>query len=103
MQVVYFLQKFKGGTVDDVKYQRQIIDLFVNQVIVYDDKITITYNVSGDHNELTADIIENAANSAAARCSTEYSSSPPFVEKSNTVTFFFIGRLFGITVKSRGR
>ena len=103
MQVVYFLQKFKGGAVDDVKYQRQIIDLFVNQVIVYDDKITITYNVSGDHNELTADIIENASNSAAAGCSTEYSSSPPFAEKSNTVTFFFIGRLFGITVKSRGR
>lgn len=101
MQVVYFLQRFKGGSVDDKEYQRQIIDLFVNRVIVYDDKITITYNVSGEHNELTADIIEKAANLAESGCSTKCTSSPPFAEKSNTVTIFFVGGLFGITVKTR--
>lgn len=101
MQIVYFLHRFKGGAVDDKDYQRQIIDLFVNKVIVYEDKIIITYNISGEHNELTADIVENAADTASSECSTKCTSSPPFVEKSNTVAIFFVGGLFGITVKTR--
>lgn len=64
VQVIYFLQSFKGGAIDDKEYQRQIIDLFVNQVIVYDGKLTITYNVSGEHNKLTADVVEKAADVA---------------------------------------
>lgn len=101
MQVVYFLHKFKGGVVDDTEYQRQIIDTFVNTVIVYDDRITITYNISGDHNEISADIIESASEQADEKCSYKLSSAPPFKQKSNTAVFFFVCGLFGLTVKTR--
>lgn len=101
-QVIYFLEKFKGGNIEDKEYQRKIIDMFVSKVLLYDDKITITYNYSGDKKEVTADIIEEAAFEAASgavdKCSDKFPSAPPIFEKSNT-TIFFVGGLFGIMVK----
>ena len=80
-QVVYYLERFKGGNIDDKEYQRKIIDMFVNKVLLYDDKITITYNYSGDKKEVTADIIEEAAFEAASGagcgCSDKLPSTPP--------------------------
>lgn len=65
-QVAYFLNRFKGGNIEDKEYQRQIIDMFVNKVFLYDDKIIITYNFSGENNEITAEVVEEAA--AQALC-----------------------------------
>ena len=80
-QVIYFLERFKGGDVDDKEYQRQIIDMFVNKVFLYDDKIIITYNYSGDNNEITAEIVEEAAeealSDAVGGCSDKRPSGPP--------------------------
>lgn len=76
-QVVYFMQRFKGGKVDDPDYQRSIIDTFVNKILIYNGRLIITYNVSGDNHEVSAEIIESAAESASERCSTALSSSPP--------------------------
>ena len=80
-QVVYFLERFKGGNVDDKEYQRQIIDMFVNKVLLYDDKIIITYNFSGENNEVAAEIVEEAAeeavNDVKAGCSDKRTSTPP--------------------------
>lgn len=52
-QVIYFLTEFTKGNVDDPKFQRRIIDLLVNSVVVWDDdenpgtfKFTITYNLT---------------------------------------------------------
>lgn len=59
--VIFFLNKFKGGDVTDRAYQRQVIDVFVNKVLVYDDKLVITYNFSGDGNEITAETVEKSA------------------------------------------
>lgn len=101
-QVIYFLEKFKGGDIEDKEYQRKIIDMFVSKVLLYDDKITITYNYSGEKKEVTADIIEEAAFEAASGggdgCSDKLPSAPPIFEKSNT-TLFFVGGLFGIMCK----
>lgn len=60
-QVIYFLERFIGGDISNKEYQRKIIELFVNKVVLYDDKIIITYNISNDKNELSAEIVENAA------------------------------------------
>lgn len=52
-QVIYFLTEFTKGDVNDEEFQRRIIDLLVNSVIVWDEedgeqktnhKITINYN-----------------------------------------------------------
>jgi hypothetical protein len=94
-QVVYFLYKFKGGAITDSDYQRQIIDIFVNQVIVYDDKLIITYNVSGDRKTLTADIIENAAEDDGKVFDLTSVTSTKCL-KVEHVTYFYIYGVFGI-------
>ena len=80
-QVIYFLSRFKGGNIDDKEYQKQLINIFVNKVILYDDKIIITYNFSGEKNEVSAEIIEESAFEAtvdqAEGCSDKCPSPPP--------------------------
>ena len=76
-QVIFFLNRFKNGDVKDKKYQQQIIDLFVNKIYLYDDKIIITYNYSGDNNEVSADIVEQAAFGAEFECSDTVTPPPP--------------------------
>lgn len=52
-QIVYWLSSFKGGSVDDESYCQKLIDTFINSVFVYEDKVVITYNYSGDGNKVT--------------------------------------------------
>ncbi len=68
-QIVYFMEQFKDGDLDDKAYQERVIDTFVNKVILYDDKITITYNHSGENNEVDIELIEEAADDAGVRLS----------------------------------
>ena len=35
---------FKNGDTDSIEFKREIIDLFVNSIYVFDDKIALTYN-----------------------------------------------------------
>lgn len=43
-----WISRFANGSVDDMDYCRKVIDTFVTKVYVYDDKLIITYNYSGD-------------------------------------------------------
>lgn len=43
-QVKFFLERFKNGNVNDLKYRKALIDTFVRKVVLYDDKMTILYN-----------------------------------------------------------
>lgn len=50
-QVIYWLEQFKGGDINDEEFRRVLIDLFVNSVTVWDEpddffKITIAYNLT---------------------------------------------------------
>ena len=46
-EIVKYFKSFCNGDLLDVNYQRRIIDLFVNSVYLYDDKIVIFYNLPG--------------------------------------------------------
>lgn len=46
-QVKYFLNQLKKGNADDEKYRRMLINVLVNKVYLYDDKMNITFNVGG--------------------------------------------------------
>lgn len=43
-QIVFWISQFKDGNVGDPAYQKKIIDIFVNAVYVYDDKLVLLYN-----------------------------------------------------------
>lgn len=50
-QVIYWLEQFKYGDIEDEEFRRVLIDLFVNSVTVWDEpddffKITIAYNLT---------------------------------------------------------
>ena len=54
-QIVYWLEQFKGGNIDNPDFQRHIIDLLINSVTVWDDpdgfRITTAYNLTSCKNK----------------------------------------------------
>ena len=46
-EVKFFLSQLKKGNVDDIAYKKTLINVFVNAIYLYDDKVTIYFN-SGD-------------------------------------------------------
>ena len=46
-KVKFFLNQLKNGDVNNMKYRKALIDVFVNAIYLYDDKITLIFN-SGD-------------------------------------------------------
>lgn len=59
-QIEYFLLQFRTLDFSEPESQRRIVDIFVNSVFVYDDKITITFNYSGDNRTITLYEVEAA-------------------------------------------
>ena len=46
-EVKFFLNQLKKGNVDDISYRKTLINVFINAIYLYDDKMTIYFN-SGD-------------------------------------------------------
>ncbi|MGN0503317.1 MAG: recombinase family protein, partial [Ruminococcus sp.] len=70
--VLKYLNKFRGGDLFDEKYRREIIDTFINSVIVYDDKIIIYFNLKDgqqisfiEPSELDIDSVPECSDSSA--------------------------------------
>ena len=57
----FFLLQFRQMDFDEPDSQRRIIDIFINAVFVYDDKVTLTFNYSGDHRTITLAEVDAAA------------------------------------------
>lgn len=58
-QIVYFLEKFKEGSLDDPDYRTKLVEAFVSSVYLWDDgRIVINYNYTGENNQLTLRQIE---------------------------------------------
>ena len=51
--IVFFLHQFAGMDYTDVTCQKRLIKTFVNSVFVYDDKVVLTFNYSGDNRTMT--------------------------------------------------
>ena len=44
-QIKYFLMQLKNGNINDLKYRKILVNIFVNRVYVYDKEVTIIFNV----------------------------------------------------------
>ena len=52
-----WISRFKHGDPDNKEYQRQIIDVFLNSIYVFDDRLVFTYNYKNGTQTVTmADI-----------------------------------------------
>ena len=78
-----WISRFKHGDPDNKEYQRQIIDIFLNSIYVFDDRLVFTYNYKNGTQTVTmADIF-------AAFGSDLKSRTPPAGHYTNT--YFFKG------------
>ena len=73
--IVWWLNKFSKGDINDENFRRQVIDLLVNSVTIWDEpdgwyKITTTYNLT-------------SVKTKTFRCSNEKSNVPPKQEKTH--------------------
>lgn len=59
-QIVAWISRFKYGDPDDLEYQKQIIDTFVNSVYVYDDRLVMTYNYKDGTETISLDAVHQA-------------------------------------------
>lgn len=91
----YFLRKYREIDLDSKEGRQRIVDTFVNAIFVYDDKITITFNYSGDDRTITLPEIDAAA--AEDFCSRAECFGSP--KREDTNTFFVVKNIFAITVK----
>lgn len=58
-QIKYFLLKLKDGDIDDMKYRKTLITLFVNKIYVYDDEATIICNVGDKSITITRPLLKD--------------------------------------------
>lgn len=45
-QIRFWLSGFRNGDIESESFQKKLLDSFINQIIVYEDKIVIAYNYS---------------------------------------------------------
>ena len=81
-QVVYWLEQFKQGDIDDDDFRRLLIDLFVHSVTVWDEeddyfKITIGYNLTSLENK-TYRLTKGGTSS-------DFALNPPVCQNNNSV------------------
>ena len=51
--ILFFLRQFAEMDDADMDCRKQLVKTFVNAVFVYDDKVVLTFNYSGDHRTIT--------------------------------------------------
>jgi hypothetical protein len=59
-QIVFFIQRFKEGDIDDTAYRRRMIDVFVNSIYLYDDKLALFFNYKDGTKTITFDSIKGS-------------------------------------------
>ncbi len=59
-EVMFFLTQLRAGDVDDLKYRKMLVNVFVNAVYLYDDRIITHFNTGGKPVEITSEIMAEA-------------------------------------------
>ena len=79
-QIVYWISRFKGGDVNDPAYRRSIVDIFVNSVFLYDDKLVIGFNWKDGTKTISLKQLEKSAVGKGNKCSYLVQGSPVYCQ-----------------------
>jgi uncharacterized radical SAM superfamily Fe-S cluster-containing enzyme len=41
---LFWISQFKDGDIEDPKYRKALVDIFINSIFLYDDKLILTFN-----------------------------------------------------------
>ena len=83
-QIVSCINRFKYGDEDDIEYQKQIIDTFINAICVFDDKLVFTYNFKDGTETVPLKAVEDAFGSDLTQA------APPNWVKAISLDLFFL-------------
>jgi hypothetical protein len=65
-QVKFFLTQMRKGNIDDIKYRKLLIDVLINKVYLYDDRIIGIFNVENKQFDININDIESSLNGSVA-------------------------------------
>lgn len=78
-EVKFFLSQLKKGRADDISYRKTLINVFVNAVYLYDDRLTIFFNSGDKPVTVDADLLqaveENSGFAFEPNCSTTFTAA----------------------------
>ena len=96
--IKFFLSELRDNSRKDPECVKTLIDTFVNAVFVYDDKVTITFNYSGDNRTITLAEIDAAENSDSVRmqCVKDH-------HNTQIRTFYVYKNVFAVIIEIPGR
>lgn len=58
--ILFFLHQFRDHDTSDRDYQKWLVEVFVNSIFVYDDKITIAFNYGASNRKITLNEVDTA-------------------------------------------
>ena len=100
-QIVSWINRFKYGNVDDIEYQRQIIDTFINAIYVYDDKLVFTYNFKDGTEAIPLKAVEDAFGSDLTQVAPPNPRNPDIIPVGDGFGFLFLSEKLNIHNKKR--
>ena len=84
-QIKFFLSELKKGNIDELRYRKTLISVFVNSIYLYDDKITLIFNSSKEPVTVDVALLDDIAESnESAKCSFISELAPPIQYCTNT-------------------
>lgn len=103
-EVVWFLEQFRDGDVDDMSWRIFLVDTFLQAAYLYDDgRLLLQLNYSGDNSRLGVDLLSEAFDQGDnVKCSNFALSSPPLGICTNTrqseFVLFLLYKCFGVCI-----
>ena len=98
--VYEWLNRLCTGNLFDMDFRRRIIDIFINSVFLYDDKMVIYYNIKDSKQingiemlQETEQMIEDNTNG-----SDSYSNGEPNSKQSEQYCYIFVNGMFGLLI-----
>lgn len=100
-EVYEWLNNFCTGDLFDMDFRRRIIDVFINSVFLYDDKMIIYYNIKDSKQISYIEMLketERIESDINTNCSDSLTNGEPKLKQSEQYCYLFVNGMFGLLV-----
>ncbi|MGN1112883.1 MAG: hypothetical protein ACI4RP_06730, partial [Acutalibacteraceae bacterium] len=91
-EVITWLNSFLTGDLMDMNFRRRVIDVLVNSVYLYDDKVIIYYNVRGGKQVSYIEMLDETSDIFGSECSDIACRVPPRTRKKQVERLAFFNK-----------
>lgn len=97
-EVSAWLERFCTGDLMDEDFRHKIIDVFINSVYLYDDKVVIYYNLHDSKQVSYIEMLESTDDSAGVNCSDLECVGSPMPDLFEHCRYIFVNGVFGCVI-----